>query len=54
MGSKIKIGVCILDMWSVVYALHIWVVAFSIMIGLDILDMWSVLCSTCGWLGLVW
>ena len=36
------------------YAFHILVVGFSIVIGLDILDMWSVLCSTCGWLGLVW
>ena len=36
------------------YAFHIWVLGFSIVIGLDILDMCSVLCSSCGWLGLVW
>ena len=46
LGSKIVIGLYILDTWSVL-CVHMWmwmVVGSNIVIGLYILDMWSVLC----------
>ena len=42
-GSKIVIGLYILDMWSVLCVLYV-VVGSEIVIGLYSLDMWSVLC----------
>ena len=41
-GSKIVIGLYILDMWSVLCVMY-GVVWSKIVIGLYILDMWSVL-----------
>ena len=43
-GSKIVIGLYILDMWSVLFVPYLWVVGSKIVIGQYILDMWSVLC----------
>ena len=42
-GSKIEIGLYILDMWSVLCVPCMWVVGSNIVIGLYVLDMWSVL-----------
>ncbi len=43
--SNIVIGLYILDMWSVLCVIHMWVVGSKIVIGLlYILDMWSMLC----------
>ena len=42
-GSKIVIGLYILDMWSVLCVLYV-VVGSEIVIGVYVLDMWSVLC----------
>ena len=44
LGSKIVIGLYILDTWSVLCVPYVWVVGSKIVIGLYILDMWSVLC----------
>ena len=41
-GSKIVIGLYVLDLWSVLCVPH-YVVGSKIMIGLYLLDMWSVL-----------
>ena len=37
------IGLYVLDMWSVLCVLILWVVRSNIAIGLYVLDMWSVL-----------
>ena len=42
-GSKIVIGLYLLDMWSVLFVPYVGV-GSKIVIGLYILDMWSVLC----------
>ena len=42
-GSKIVIGLYILDMWSVLCVPYMWVVEYNILTGLYVLDMWSVL-----------
>ena len=52
-GSKIVIGLYILDMWSVLCVPCMWVVESNIVIGLYILDMWSVLCVPYGWWNLI-
>ena len=43
-GSKIVIGLYILDMWSVLCVPYLWMVGSKIVIGLYVLDLWSVLC----------
>ena len=42
-GSKIVIGLYVLDMWSVLCVMYVGG-GSKIVIGLYILDMWSVLC----------
>ena len=42
-GSKIVIGLYILDMWSVLCVVYVGG-GSKIVIGLYVLDMWSVLC----------
>ena len=42
-GSKIVIGLYILDTWSVLCVPYV-VVGSEIVIGVYVLDMWSVLC----------
>ena len=57
-GTKIVIGLYILDMWSVLFVtthIHMttWYVQSNIVIGLYILDhVVSVVQSLCGWCGL--
>ena len=43
-GSNIVIGLYVLDTWSVLFFICIWVVCSNIVIGMSVLDMWSVFC----------
>ena len=43
-GSKIVIGLYVLDMWSMLGVPYVCGLESNIVIGLYILDMWSVLC----------